>query len=454
MPPKKKEMLKMAKAQVKKNGATNARSMKPTEPKKKKNPVVIFAALVAAAALCVGLVLGIISLVGSLRAVMEYKGVRLDEKTASYLVSVYKTDHIKSLKSSGIAYAEDTDEFWSRENPDGSGTFGAGFERGAEAYLKEVVVGAYLYDKNAELGSKAEAKIEKNARSVLEYYYRTEGFDALFEADAKKMGYDYKSYIKAAVLLYKSSAAWSAIYGESGSGASYFPTECNEYLNIAYSHVQLAFVRTKTTFKLDEDGNRVSSGGSYELDDLSDAQEKERADDISSIKSMIENYYSGAAGDTVLTAVTVEALAKKYKSDQSVSRIEKGYYFSPNSEYTASFIEDGGFSLITDKVFELETDSRGHAFGWCELKLKSLNGTETVTCFIYKSAPEANAYASSELSDFFTDFYADAARYYLYPKEVRERSAEVKVKDKFYEMNAVCIPQNNIHRIKELMGEG
>ncbi len=440
----------MANANVRKNNVKNR------QPRKRKNIILIFAAVTAAVAIAVGAVLGIISLIGSVRAVVEYKGVRIDEKTASYLVSVYKTDHIKNLKLSGITYAQDTDEFWAKENPDGSGTFGAGFERAAEAYLKEIAVGAYLYDKNATLSEKTEAAIKKKADSVAEYYYRTEGFDALFAADAAKMGYDYKSYQKAAILLYKSSAAWSAVYGESGGGVSYFPDECNSYLNIAYSHVQLAFVRTKTTFRLDEDGNRVVTGGQYELSDLSDAQERERNEKISSIKRMIEDYYSGASGNVVITAATIEALAKDYKSDQSVERIEKGYYFAPNSEYTASFLEEykNDLSPITDTVFSLETDSRGNAFGWCDLTLRSIDGTETVTCFIYKSAPEENAYADADLSDFFTDFYADAARYYFYPKEVLARSEEVKVKDKFYEMNVVAIPQNTIHRIKEFLGEG
>ncbi len=417
----------------------------------KKNPLFITVAVIASLALAAGIALGVVTLVLSGRAVMVYEGVRLEKKTASYLISTYKTDYIKQLKVSGITYAEDSEDFWKKQNPDGTGSFGEGFSRAAEQYLKEILVGVHLYDKNAELSKKTEEAIEKNAAQVAEYYYKSEGFEARFEADAAKMGYDYKSYLEAAKMLYKASMAWSIIYGSSGEGAAALSAECQEYLESAYSHVELAFVRTKSTFKLDEDGGRVENMGSYELRDLSNQEEEERLSRINLTKTLIENYNNGISGDTVITPLTIEALAKDYKSDQSAERIEKGYYFSLTSEYTESFLSEGGSDLssIVSTADALKINSAGNAFGVCELQLEGIDGKETVYCFIYKSAPAANAYADADLSDFFTDFFSDAVRYYIHPKDVNVRSSGVKVKDKFYEMQIAAIPQNTIHRIRQ-----
>ena len=80
-----------------------------------------------------------------------------------------------------------------------------------------------------------------------------------------------------------------------------------------------------------------------------------------------------------------------------------------------------------------------------------IDGQEPVTCFIYKSTPAVNAFADADLSDFFTDFFEDASRLYIHPKDVSARCAEVEVREKFGEMQILAIPQNNKHKIKEFV---
>lgn len=431
-------------------------------PKKKKNVLLIIVSAVVGLALTLGIVLGIINFIDARNAIMEYEGVRMDEKVASYLVSVYKPTYIADLKNPqkrNISYASDSEEFWSMQDPEGSGTFGEGFKRASEQYLKEILVGTYLYDKNTKMSDKTEEAIKKSADQVLEYHYGTAGFDVLFAKDAEKMGYDYEAYHEAAQMLYKSSRAWEVIYGSSGEGAIRFSAECNEFLNIAYSHVQLAFVRTKTTFKLDEDGNRVHESGKPTLDELTYTQINERIEKIASVKSMIDDYNNGRTPSAPVTQATVVDLAKEYKTDQSLSRIDKGYYFSPYSEYTTkSFLDEydkDGLNKIVEIALSLSLNNEGGTYAYVDLSLTSneVNGKESVTCFIYKSAPAKNAYADVELSDFFTDFFTDAAELYFYPKEVKARCESVEVKDKFYEMHIAAIPQNNIHKIREFLRE-
>ncbi len=431
-------------------------------PKGKKNVLLIVVSAVVGLALILGTVLGIINFLDARNAVMEYEGVRMDEKVASYLVSVYKPVYLAELKNPGkrnISYATDSEEFWSMQDPDGSGTFGEGFKRASEQYLKEILVGTYLYDKNTKMTPKTKEAIKKSADQVLEYHYGTQGFDVLFAKDAEKMGYDYEAYQEAAQMLYKSSHAWEVIYGSSGEAAVKFSAECNEFLNIAYSHVTLAFVRTKTTFKLDENGNRVSESGKPVLEELTYTEADKRNGKITSVKSMIDDYNNGRASSDALTSATVAELAKEYKTDQSLSRIEKGYYFSPYSEYTTkSFLDEydkDGLNKIVSTALSLSLNKDGEAYAYVDLSLSSSekNGKESVTCFIYKSAPAKNAYADLDLSDFFTDFFADAAELYFYPKEVKARCESVEVKEKFYGMPISAIPQNNIHKIREFIKE-
>ena len=83
----------------------------PVAPKKKKNALLIIVAAVSSFAVALGIVLGIINYIASRNAVMEYEGVRMDQKVASYLISVYKPTYIGELKKSGITYAADTEVF-------------------------------------------------------------------------------------------------------------------------------------------------------------------------------------------------------------------------------------------------------------------------------------------------------------------------------------------------------
>lgn len=424
------------------------------EPKKKKNVLLIVAGAVVAIALTMGLVLGIINFISSRRAVMEYDGTRMDEKVAAYLVSTYKTEYLASLKAKGIAYAEDSEEFWNEENPDGSGTFGKGFERAAEARLKQILIGVYLYDSVAEMGKNTKTAIENTANQVASYRYNMEsGFEALFEADAEKFGYDYKSFVKAATMLYKSNVACSMLYGENGAGVAQDTDACTEYLNAAYSHVSLVFVRTETTYKLDDEGNRVTVQSGYELEELSEEEKAERQNVINELIGMINGY---KVSDSEALAAKITALANNYRSEQASKRIEKGYYFAEGSEYKESFISEARFEPIVKKALAMQLDETGRAFGYCELNLDGKKTddekqkAERVVCFIYKSEPKANAYADVDLSDFFTDFYKGAAQL-AYAKDVIKRSADVKVKDKFYEMQVALIPENKLHVIREFL---
>ena len=418
------------------------------KPRRGKNPLLIIAAAVIFVGILVGTVLGVISCVLSANAVMEYEGVRLDKKTASYLASVYKNTYIAALKASGVKDARDDVAFWQSTNPDGV-SYGDAFEKSAEQFLREVVVGVYLYDRYSELDKAQKAAIETSASKVAEYYYNTQGYEALFEKDAALMGYDYDSFVKAAEMLYKYRNACSAVYGASGEGAAELVSDCNEFLKNTYTHVEFLFIRTRTTFELDEDGNRKKNpDGTYPMRELTYKEKSDRESDIAELRSLIDSYNRGTSGDEIITPTVINAKAKKYLSDQSVARIEKGYYFSPSSEYTVSFSDDAQLKRALDLALSLDVGKSGEAYSYLTLNLADEDGNrEPVECIVYKSPVAEHAYADSDLSSFFTDFYADAAEY-IHAKVMGIMTLDVEVKDSFYELDVALIPKNDKHVIR------
>ena len=48
-----------------------------------------------------------------------------------------------------------------------------------------------------------------------------------------------------------------------------YPDECDRYLN-EYSRVKLLFIRTKDTYAIDENGNRIIENGEYLMRELYD----------------------------------------------------------------------------------------------------------------------------------------------------------------------------------------
>ncbi len=437
------------------SGAGKTSANQPAGKKKKKNALFITGAVTVALALVVGIILGIIAIINSARAVMVYRGHTMDEKVATYLISVYKPRHLASLREAGISYADDSSEFWGMQNPDGSGTFGEGFVRASEMYLKEILVASYLYEASAGFTKDDKAAAKKSADQVAELRYNTEGFDALFEADARKMGYDYESYIEAAYMLYKARFACNALYGSDGSGASYLPGECNDFLKAEYTRVTLLFIRTETTFSTDADGNRLQEEGRYVLEFLLPEDAQERLENINSLTAQIDGYNSsGSPEEAAAIADKIKKYAEEsYKADQSTDRTE--YYFSRNSDYKNSFITaEGAFEAVVNEALGLNIDENGAGFGYCKIKLASKDSdvqskTEDVWCFMYKSEPENGIYASSEHQLFFSDFYSDAAELYIYPMNLTQRCGDVKVKKKFREMPICDIPKNEKHVIRE-----
>jgi len=369
--------------------------------------LLIFAAAFVGLALIFGLVFGIIIGVDRASAVAEYGGVTMDKKTASYFASYYKYSYIALLRGQGVE-AYDDPEFWYTSNADGV-TYGRLLAEGARAFISDVIVANYYFNRYASLDSSERKKINAAADAVIERF--NGNTDALNDAFVK-CGIDLGALKSAAEMLYKAISAKSEIYGTAGVKLSEFPEECTEYLN-EYSHVKLLFIRTEDTFVLDENGNRVFSGGTYETRPLTEEEKSERQSFIERVDSEISGYESG--GDLQITEEIFDGYLKKYKEGDS-DRDSGGYYFSGTSAYTAAFAEEVSADVVETalnmKIGEYEKVA-----------------TDFAVCYIYRYEVAPGAYLDSSADGFFADFYSDAADY-LYIRLLENMREDVVFTDK------------------------
>ena len=391
--------------------------------KKRKVPIIlIIVACVVAAALIFGAVLGIIAIVKRSRAVVSYGGVTMDKGEAAFFVSRYKVSHISSLRAKGIA-AEDTAEFWASAAEDGV-SYGERLNDGAVLYLKEIVVGCYLFDRYASLTGDDRDAISRAVTEVIEYH--ADGDRDKFEAEAEKLGFDYSDFTDATTMLYKANKAFAAIYGEDGSAISSDATACAEYLN-EYSHVKLLFIRTEEKMTKDEEGREVFTP-------LTDEEKAERFAVIEKIKGAID---AKDGEDGQMTQTAFESFLQKHgEGDATMDSL--GYYFHPNAEMTAEFAE--AFPTVVERALAMEKGE----FDYAETAVQDeeLEGFDGF-CFIYKYDASAGAYASDELEIWFSDFLWDAS-VASFTEAMDELIAAADEGKRILEVDAVNIPMNTV----------
>ena len=360
-----------------------------TAEKKKMPIILIIVACFAAAVVVFGAVLGIIIAVNRSGAVVSYGGVTMDEGEAAYFISRYKVSYISSLRRDGVD-AEDTAEFW--ESSDAGGrTYGELMSEGAVRYLKEIVVGCYLFDRYASLKANDKDAISRAVAEVIDYH--ASGDRKEFEAEAEKFGFDYSDFKDAVAMLYKATNAFAAIYGEDGSAISSDAAACEEYL-AEYSHVKLLFIRTEEKMTKDDEGNEVFTP-------LTNEEKAKRLATIEAIKASIDAVAAG--GDGQMTPAAFDSFMSKH-DDGDEAMHNTGYYFHKNAETTAEFAE--AFPTVVEKALAMQVGD----FAYVEVSIQDeeLEGLDGY-CFLYKYNASAGAYATKGLEIWFSDFLWDAS---------------------------------------------
>ena len=365
-------------------------------------------------------VLGIASAVKRSKAVAIYKGHSMDVKVASFFASQYKYNYMSALSRSGVIGVEDSPGFWNSSAVSGEKYIDL-LTLGAEKYIKQIIVGNYLYDRYGKLTSDEKDRISNAAEELL--LYKADGSKKQFNELAAEYGFDYDSFRDAITMLYKASIAQKMIYGNDGANVAAFPDRAQEYLS-EYSHVKLLFIRTEDKFVY-ENGQRVKGDdGSYLLEPLTSDEISERERRIFEIESAISAIGSGVGVE--MNAEMFDTFLSKYDEGDEDMRAD-GYYFSKRSSFTSEFSEALG--AVVDKSYAMEKGS----FAVVTLDFG--------VCFIYKYEPTYGAYASGLSSACFSDFYQDAANF-LFEKDVTELSGEFSGRESFSDIDLLTLPYN------------
>ena len=190
----------------------------------------------------------------------------------------------------------------------------------------------------------------------------------------------------------------------------------------------IIFIRTKDRFAIDENGDRIPGDDGDDLLIPLDADEIEaRLEDIAEIESLMAAANAGTG--TQMSLITFNSYYEKYNDDPANS--EDGYYFSPNSSFTAEYYEE--YPNLIEKIFDMKIGEWG----------TSTDG-DTV-CAIYRYGAIPYDYLNSAMEPFFTDFYADSADY-LFAESIETLSKEVNVKDGYYAIDIASIKKNSLYK--------
>lgn len=409
---------------------SNLASVKETKKDKKmskKKLLITIVCIFLAVVLIFGATLGIILGIRNAKALVRLKSVRISEGEAYFLLAKYKRDFLIKHHSYG------SDEFWEKQY-DEKRTYADLLREESERYLREIAIRCYLFDTLFDFEGIDEIEAKRAVIEILNY--RSEGSIEKFDSTAAAYGFTYEDFSSAAILLYKAEAVQSRVFGSDGSGvlSSEFKSDCDEYFE-NYSHVKLLFIRTEDKFELDENGNRVvdEETGYDKLVELSEAEKAERAATVSEIRAKIEAKKNNTAGvkmsrehfDYLLSAV----------GEGDPSRNTTGYYFSPYSDFSADFVTNPDGTTSEDRlaiVKEAITMQSG-SFSECAF--------DGGVCFIYKYENTAGAYTDTE-DACFSDF-ASLAATAAFSKMVSELYEDVKIKERYYEIDLVALPGDN-----------
>lgn len=378
---------------------------------KSKKVFLIFTAIFLGAVLLAGIVIGTVSAIKESRSVMSYKGIYMYDGVANYLAASYKYTFKATLTKLGINGA-DTESFWGRDAGGGK-TLGDVLKENTDRYIKSVLVGSYMFDRNTRLTKNDKDVIANSVSQVLEH--KAGGDVDTFNEIAEPMGFDFDDFERAAELIYKYEMAQTVIFGYDAAAlqTGLFSTQCDKYYRENYSRVRLLIIRTDGEWATDpETGKQV-------LDEYDDG---EKAEVLAKIQDIREKIADGRMNEDAF----IWHIQNEYPTDQVND--EKGYYFSASSAYSHNFANEGALSVV-----RLALSSKVGEYSECELDIG--------TCFIYKCELEEGAYASYVLERFFEDFYVNAAPT-IYADSLVEYFDGIKVSDRYDSGAVITLPYN------------
>ena len=403
-------------------------------PRWLKNPIILTVAITLIAVILFGSVTGIIVAVRNERSLVTLGSVRIEKSTAAYLATSYKSTFMQKYK------ANDTVTFWESEYQDGK-TYGRLLEEETEAYIREVAVGAYLFDRYAVLTTDERQKLKDTAANAVQRFGCKDV--AEFNRRTKNMGFDFEGFSSALILLYKRQEAQRRIFGDGGTTLKLpaYQGECEKYYS-HYTYAKLLVIRTEFEYATNQNGSPVyNNAGDRVTRPLTDEEYAERVADIAEIRDAIEAKKNGT--NNQMTEEFFDIMLAKYEIDEYTTT---GRFFSPVdsvtgmpfADATAAFADEVGEELL-EFIYTREIGE------FAEIEI------EGGICFVYRGDLIAGAYSSQTYELMFKDFYSDAADY-LYLTTLTSLINTVTVKDKYRELvDIVDLPYNYEFVIRSFM---
>jgi len=388
------------------------------QPKKKKPKFLItFICIFVAIFLIFGVVLGVIMTVKESNAAVSFEGVTMDEEVTSFFISYNKMMYIQMLRASGVEDVSDNRFFWNRDAGNGK-SYGELFEADTKKYISWVVVANYIYDSNLKLSDAEKERINKAVTGVLDY--KAGGNESTFNKQAKKYGFTYDSFKTAATMLYKANSVFNI------NGVSLDDEMKQDYLS-EYTHVKLLFIRTDSTFVVDEYGNRVTDAEGYKMHVYSETEKAAVLNDIEEIRHAISIIGNGVDGE--MGELMFDSFLKKYKNDGDADMIGCGYYFHENEKFKHVFAE--AYPEIMNEALEMSVGEYSEA------------AFENGVCFIYKCEPDLSDLSVSELEVCFNSFNSNLILKF-FDKTITAIGKDVSFNEKYYDIDIFDIDYNTV----------
>ena len=397
--------------------------------------VIISVSILVGIALIFGATLGIVAAVKNASYVMKLEGIGIDSGVANYLSSYFKAKYMQSLASSGVDVS-DTASFWNTK-VFGENTYGDYLEYETEQYMKQIIASLLIFDMYTSLTKEDEDEIDLAVKEIL--VYKASGDKKAFNEDTEKYGFDYNDFKNGTEILYKTYILNERIFGKNGANMTSFSEYCEEYFS-GYARVKLIFIRTKDTFVLDSEGNRVKDDKNNDsLRELTDSEKAERQEYIARLDACMNGINDGSVAPEQFDVLAEELIAKYGEnSKESIT----GYYFSTGSTYTEEFKKY--YPTVVSKAFDMEIgDCSVIEFGSVMAEGEEEKEESTAAfvgrCYIYRVEKEKDAYKKQ--NDFFADFYSLASSS-LHQKMIEEYAKKVEVLDKWEKIDQRNIPYN------------
>ena len=401
-----------------------SKAIKKSKKAPKSKFLLIFVCIFLAIVLIFTIVFATISSSREKGSVAYYKSAAMDRETANYFVTKYKYIYMGELTRSGVKNVSDTKFFWNSVAEDGK-SYGENLVENTREFIKQILVTNYLFDKYATLTTAERNKITRAVEETITY--QAGGNGNTFEEEVRKYGFSYDSYKTAAVMLYKAQMAQSIVCGVDGAALKDEDELVSEYLS-EYSHVKLLFIRTETTFELDDEGNRKKDdNGNYIVKELTSEKKAERETLIANLKG----YIDASGAEAAMNPTMFNSYLEEY-DEGDLETHTYGYYLHSASAFSIVFAEK--YPSLAEKIFEMEKVSGTEAkFGYAEV--------DTGICFVYKYAVSPADIEESSLSECFADFYTNLSSVF-FERQVKALTTSVKIKSKFSEIDIVGLPYN------------